>query len=93
MWLVPVHDGPFPRSKRRLESDQENALDRGTAYALNLPSDAQVVLIRWLAESHPTLASFGVDCGHWFYWHLECIGQPSKLSLQPEKQINGIVIK
>lgn len=92
LWLVPAPDGPFSRSKRRLESDEEKALGPGTAYVLNLPRDAQVVPIMWLAESHPTSARFGVDCGHWFYWHLECIEQPSKLFLQPDKQINGIII-
>ena len=79
---MPVLDEPYPESKRR-EEPEENPLGPGTACALNLPRDARVVLIKWSAVSHSTSGSFVVSCGRWFYWHLYCIGQPSKLFLQP----------
>ena len=75
-------DEPYPESKRR-EEPEENPIGPGTACALNLPRDARVDLIKRSAVSHSTSGSFVVSCGHWFYKHLYCIGQPSKLSLQP----------
>jgi len=74
--------GPCLESKRRSESEERKP-DRGTACKLNHRGDFQVGLIALSIENHSVSGSFGISCECWSCGHLQNIGQPSALSLQP----------
>ena len=82
--LLLVLLGPCLESKRRSESEERKP-DQGSAFALNHPGDFQVGLIALSTENHSVSGSLGISCECWSCGHLQNIGQPSALFLQPAK--------